>query len=48
LGIPDRFIEHGERGELLAELGLSAEKIAALAHQLAERYDLSLARRTAS
>ena len=22
LGIPDRFIEHGERGELLAELGL--------------------------
>jgi 1-deoxy-D-xylulose-5-phosphate synthase len=48
LGIPDRFIEHGERGELLAELGLSAEKIAVFAHQLAERYDLSLARRTAS
>jgi 1-deoxy-D-xylulose-5-phosphate synthase len=27
LGIPDRFIEHGERDELLAELGLSAEGI---------------------
>ena len=25
LGIPDRFIEHGERGELLAELGLDVE-----------------------
>jgi 1-deoxy-D-xylulose-5-phosphate synthase len=28
LGLPDRFIEHGERGELLAELGLSAEGLA--------------------
>ncbi len=27
LGIPDRFIEHGERGELLAELGLDADGI---------------------
>jgi 1-deoxy-D-xylulose-5-phosphate synthase len=25
LGIPDRFIEHGERGELLADLGLDVE-----------------------
>ena len=24
LGIPDRFIEHGERGELLADLGLDS------------------------
>jgi len=28
VGLPDRFIEHGEREELLAELGLSAEGIA--------------------
>ncbi len=29
LGIPDKFIEHGERGELLADLGLDATGIAA-------------------
>jgi len=29
LGIPDRFIEHAERGELLADLGLDATGIAA-------------------
>jgi 1-deoxy-D-xylulose-5-phosphate synthase len=28
LGLPDRFVEHGERGELLAELGLDAVGIA--------------------
>ncbi len=28
LGVPDRFIEHGSRAELLAELGLDAEGIA--------------------
>jgi len=27
-GIPDRFVEHGERGELLAELGLDANGLA--------------------
>jgi 1-deoxy-D-xylulose-5-phosphate synthase len=27
LGIPDGFVEHGERGELLADLGLTAEGI---------------------
>ena len=27
LGIPDRFVEHGERGELLAELGLDVDGI---------------------
>jgi 1-deoxy-D-xylulose-5-phosphate synthase len=27
LGLPDRFIEHGERGELLADLGLDANGI---------------------
>ncbi len=34
LGLPDRFIEHGERDELLAELGLSAEAIAGVAGDL--------------
>ncbi|HVU89163.1 MAG TPA: 1-deoxy-D-xylulose-5-phosphate synthase [Pirellulales bacterium] len=29
LGLPDRFVEHGERAELLAELGLDAAGIAA-------------------
>ena len=29
LGLPDRFVEHGERGELLAELGLDAPGICA-------------------
>jgi 1-deoxy-D-xylulose-5-phosphate synthase len=29
LGIPDRFIEHGERAELLAELGLDVDGICA-------------------
>jgi 1-deoxy-D-xylulose-5-phosphate synthase len=29
LGLPDRFVEHGERGELLADLGLDANGIAA-------------------
>ena len=27
LGIPDRFIEHAERGELLADLGLDVNGI---------------------
>jgi 1-deoxy-D-xylulose-5-phosphate synthase len=27
LGLPDHFVEHGERGELLAELGLDANGI---------------------
>jgi len=29
LGLPDRFVEHGERGELLAELGLDPAGICA-------------------
>src|SRR5690606_10219542 len=28
LGIPDRFIEHGERSQLLADIGLTPEGIA--------------------
>ena len=35
LGIPDRFIEHGERGELLADLGLDATGIAQVCRTLA-------------
>jgi 1-deoxy-D-xylulose-5-phosphate synthase len=35
LGVPDRFIEHAERGELLAELSLDAEGIARTARELA-------------
>jgi 1-deoxy-D-xylulose-5-phosphate synthase len=34
LGIPDQFIEHGERGELLADLGLDAPGIAAACQSL--------------
>lgn len=37
LGIPDRFIEHAERAELLADLGLDALGIAAACRTLAER-----------
>lgn len=37
LGIPDRFIEHGERGELLADLGLDAAGIAGTCRRLAQR-----------
>ena len=33
LGIPDRFVEHGSRGELLAEIGLDAPGVAAAARR---------------
>ncbi|MFM8378436.1 MAG: 1-deoxy-D-xylulose-5-phosphate synthase [Planctomycetia bacterium] len=36
LGLPDRFVEHGERGELLADLGLDATGIAATCRGLAQ------------
>ena len=29
-GIPDRFVEHGDRGELLSDCGLSVERLVAL------------------
>jgi 1-deoxy-D-xylulose-5-phosphate synthase len=35
LGIPDRYIEHGERDELLADLGLDVAGIAAACRELA-------------
>jgi 1-deoxy-D-xylulose-5-phosphate synthase len=34
MGLPDAFVEHGERAELLAELGLTADGIAARARAL--------------
>jgi len=37
LGVPDQFIEHGERSELLADLGLNATGIAAACRELAEQ-----------
>jgi 1-deoxy-D-xylulose-5-phosphate synthase len=37
LGIPDQFIEHAERGELLADLGLDAVNIAAACRAMAGR-----------
>ncbi len=37
LGIPDHYIEHGERDELLADLGLDVEGIAAKCRELAAR-----------
>jgi 1-deoxy-D-xylulose-5-phosphate synthase len=37
LGLPDRFVEHGERSELLASLGLDAAGIANTCRQLAGR-----------
>jgi 1-deoxy-D-xylulose-5-phosphate synthase len=36
LGIPDAFVEHGSRSELLADLGLTAEGIAAKARLMLE------------
>ncbi|NOX53271.1 MAG: 1-deoxy-D-xylulose-5-phosphate synthase [Planctomycetes bacterium] len=36
LGLPDRFIEHGERDELLAELGLDVEGLVEAAHEMAQ------------
>ncbi|MGD0654567.1 MAG: 1-deoxy-D-xylulose-5-phosphate synthase [Thermoguttaceae bacterium] len=36
LGIPDQFIEHGPRDELLADLGLDADGIAQACRQMAE------------
>jgi 1-deoxy-D-xylulose-5-phosphate synthase len=47
LGLPDRFVEHGERGELLAELGLDAAGIAATCRRLAGREAQPIAVRSA-
>jgi 1-deoxy-D-xylulose-5-phosphate synthase len=41
LGLPDRFVEHGERGELLTDLGLDAAGIATTCRRLAGRLSAS-------
>ncbi|MBB4635171.1 1-deoxy-D-xylulose-5-phosphate synthase [Longimicrobium terrae] len=43
MGLPDAFVEHGERAELLADLGLNADGIAARARALLGRPLRSLA-----
>lgn len=40
LGVPDRFVEHGERGELLADLGLDVAGLVQAAHEMAERLNV--------
>jgi 1-deoxy-D-xylulose-5-phosphate synthase len=45
IGIPDNFVEHGTRSELLEELGLSAEGIARQARVLLERRTVQTVRR---
>jgi 1-deoxy-D-xylulose-5-phosphate synthase len=40
LGVPDHFIEHAERGELLADLGLNAAGIADTCRKMAARTDV--------
>ena len=37
LGMPDRFVEHGERNELLADLGLDVDGIANSVRQALEK-----------
>lgn len=39
LGVPDRFIEHGDRGELLADLGLDADGICGAVHDACNRLE---------
>jgi 1-deoxy-D-xylulose-5-phosphate synthase len=43
MGLPDRFVEHGERGELLADLALDVDGIAAAARKLSGRDSVPLA-----
>jgi 1-deoxy-D-xylulose-5-phosphate synthase len=38
LGIPDQFIEHADRSELLADLGLDATGIVRACRELAARH----------
>ena len=40
IGIPDRFVEHGDRSELLAELKLDAAGIADTCRRLAGKLDI--------
>jgi 1-deoxy-D-xylulose-5-phosphate synthase len=38
LGLPDRYIDHGDRNELLAELGLDSRGVARACRELSERF----------
>ncbi len=42
LGVPDHFVEHGDRNELLADLNLDAQGIARAAREQAERQGLTV------
>jgi len=44
LGVPDHFIEHGTRNELLADLGLDAEGIAETCRQMAKSNHIAVGR----
>ena len=46
MGIPDQFVEHGDREELLADLGLNDEGIMHACQEMAERRRLSDAKLT--
>ena len=37
LGIPDRYVEHGERSELLDDLGLNAESLVKVCRRTATK-----------
>jgi 1-deoxy-D-xylulose-5-phosphate synthase len=39
LGIPDQFIEHGDRGELLSDLGLDVSAISSVCREIAARFE---------
>ena len=41
LGVPDQFVEHGERGELLADLGLDVAGIVHSALDIADRLNVA-------
>jgi 1-deoxy-D-xylulose-5-phosphate synthase len=41
LGIPDRFVEHGERAELLHDLGLDVDGLCAAARRALTREDVN-------
>jgi 1-deoxy-D-xylulose-5-phosphate synthase len=38
LGLPDRYIDHGDRNELLAELGIDARGVARACRELSKRF----------
>ncbi|MEX1223603.1 MAG: transketolase C-terminal domain-containing protein, partial [Pirellulales bacterium] len=48
LGIPDHFVEHGERSELLADLALDAAGIERTCKELAQQVGISAAHQRAS